>query len=246
LPEAKVADGLLKYFFEWDWEGAKRAFAEAWRLDLSALESNACYLHMLGTLGQSAEALNQVQRAVFLHPGSPSIQEELSCAAYYTGLLDQAEVYGRESVANDSENFMVYWSLARTLAQKKMYDQAITNLNFGRTKPGSSTFPAIEAELGYVSAKQGRTNEAEQVLATLHAREAREYIDPYLFAMIYAGFGDSENVFQHLNVACDKRSGWMVSFPVEPKFFPFRDDTRYQKLLTRMNLPASRLSPDRF
>lgn len=240
LPEAKIADGLLKYFFEWDWEGSKRAFAETWRLDLSALDSNACYLHMLDAFGQGAEALNQVQRAVSLHPTSTSIQEELGCAAYYAGLLDQAEVYCRESVANDPENFMVYWSLARTLAQKKAYDEAITSLNFGRTKPGSSAFPAIDAERAYVFAKQGRINEAEQLVATLHAREAKEYIDPYLFAMIYAGLGDTEKVFQHLKVACDKRSSWMVSFPVEPKFFPFRHDGRYEKLLTRMNLPASR------
>jgi tetratricopeptide (TPR) repeat protein/predicted Ser/Thr protein kinase len=246
LPEAKIADGLLKYFFEWDWDGAKRALEEAWRLDLSALDSNACYLHMLNTFGQDAEALKQVQRAVSLHPSSPIIQEELGCAAYYAGLLDQAEVYCRESVANDPENFMVYWSLARTLAQKKVYDQAITNLNFGRTKPGSSAFPAIDAELAYVAAKQGRTNDAEKIVAALHAREAKEFVDPYVFAMIYAGFGDSEKVFQQLNVACDKRSSWMVSFLVEPKFFPFRHDVRYQKLLTRMNLPASRLTPDRF
>jgi tetratricopeptide (TPR) repeat protein len=246
LPEAKIADGLLKYFFEWDWDGSRRAFDEAWRLDLSALDSNACYLHMLDAFGQGAKALNQVQRAVSLHPSSTSIQEELGCAAYYAGLLDQAEVYGRESVANDPENFMVYWSLARTLAQKKAYDEAMTSLNFGRTKPGSSAFPAIDAERAYVMAKQGRTDEAEQLVATLHGRETKEYIDPYLFAMIYAGLGDSEKVFQHLNVACDKRSSWMVSFPVEPKFFPFRKDARYQKLLARMNLPASRFSPDHF
>jgi serine/threonine protein kinase/Tfp pilus assembly protein PilF len=246
LPEAKIADGLLKYFFEWDWEGARHAFDEAWRLDLSALDSNACYLHMLDAFGQGAEALNQVQRAVSLHPSSPSIQEELGCAAYYAGLLDQAEVYCRESVATDPESFMVYWSLARTLAQKKAYDEANTNLNFGRSKAGSSAFPAIDAEQAYVFAKQGRMNEAERLVNALHAREAKEYIDPYLFAMIYAGLGDSEKVFQHLNVACDKRSSWMVSFPVEPKFFPFRNDVRYQKLLTRMNLPARRLSPDHF
>ena len=246
LPEAKIADGLLKYFFEWDWQGAKRTFAEAWRLDLSALDGNACYLHMLNTFGQGAEALNQVQRAVSLHPSSPIIQEELGCAAYYAGLFDQAEGYCRESIANDPENFMVYWNLARTLAQKKVYDQAITNLNFGRTKPGSSAFPAIDAELAYISAKQGRTDEAQQFVAALQARQAKEFIDPYVFAMIYAGFGDSEKVFAQLEVAGDKRSSWMVSFPVEPKFLPFRQDARYQKLLARMHLPASRPSPDRF
>jgi hypothetical protein len=141
---------------------------------------------------------------------------------------------------------MVYWSLARTLAQKKMYDEASTNLAFGRSKPGSAAFPALDAEQAYVFAKQGRTNQAEQLVAALHARETREYIDPYLFAMIYAGLGDADRVFRHLNAACDKRSSWMVSFPVEPKFFPFRPDARYQKLRARMNLPASRPAPDRF
>jgi tetratricopeptide (TPR) repeat protein len=243
LPEAKIADGVLKYFSDWDWAGANRALDEALRLDLSMVEANACYLHLLDVYGEGEQALRKVQRAVELHPSSPIIQEELGCAAYYAGLLDQAEAYCRESVANDPENFIVYWSLARTLAQKGAYDQAVTNLTFGRSKTGSAAFPALDAELAYVSAKQGRTNEAQEMIVALQARQAKEYIDPYLFAMIYAGLGDSQTLFQFLNIACDKKSLWMPSFAVEPKFSPFREDPRYQKLLVRMNLPAPRASP---
>jgi hypothetical protein len=61
--------------------------------------------------------------------------------------------------------------------------------------------------------------------------------------MIYAGLGDSDTLFHFLNMACDKKSLWMPSFAVEPKFLPFRDDPRYQKLLARMNLPAQHASP---
>jgi serine/threonine protein kinase/tetratricopeptide (TPR) repeat protein len=243
LPEAKIADGVLKYFSEWDWKGANRALDEALRLDVSMVEANACYLHLLDVYGEGEQALKKVQRAVELHPSSPVIHEELGCAAYYAGLLDQAEAYCRDSVANDPENFVVYWSLGRTLAQKGAYDQAVTNLTFGLGKTGSAAFPALDAELAYVCARQGRTNEAQQMIVALQARQAREYIDPYLFAMIYAGLGDSDTLFHFLNMACDKKSLWMPSFAVEPKFLPFRDDPRYQKLLARMNLPAQHASP---
>lgn len=240
LPEAKIADGVLKYFSDWDWAGANRALDEALRLDVSMVEANACYLHLLDVYGEGEQALKQVQRAVELHPSSPVIHEELGCAAYYAGLLDQAEAYCRDSVANDPENFAVYWSLGRTLAQKGVYDQAVTNLTFGRSKTGSAAFPALDAELAYVRARQGSTNEAHEMIVALQARQAREYVDPYLFAMIYAGLGDSETVFKFLNLACDKKSLWMPSFAVEPKFLRFREDPRYQKLLARMNLPAQR------
>jgi serine/threonine protein kinase/tetratricopeptide (TPR) repeat protein len=245
LPEAKIMDGLLKYFLEWDWEGAERALGEALRLDLSLVEANACYLHMLGVHGKGEEALQTVKRAAAMHPSSLLIQSELGCAAYYAGLFEEAETYAREYLRNDPDNPVVHWLLARTLAQNEKYADgkyadAVATLKMGQSKPGGN-WCALDSELGYIYARRGETNQAQQIIAALEAREQTEFIDPYIYAMIYAGLGDAQKVFEFLERACDKRSTWISSFRSEPKFTPYRNDPNYQRILVRLKLsPASR------
>jgi tetratricopeptide (TPR) repeat protein len=237
LPEAKITDGILKYFLEWDWPGAKKSLDEALRLDVSAVEANACYLHMQDVYGLGAEALGTVQRAVALHPSSLAIQAELGCAAYYAGLFDQAEAYSRESLRNEPDNPVVHWLLARTLAQKGRYDEALALLQAGKSKPGGE-WCALDGDLAYVHARMGETDRARQIIAALEARERAEYIEPYVYAVIHAGLGDADKMFECLHQACDKRSIFISSLPTEPKFAPYRSDPRYQRILMRMKLPV--------
>src|ERR1051326_1767466 len=122
LPEAKIADGLVKYFYEWDWQAAEQSIEEALRLDPSMVEADACYLHSLDVLGRGEDALKVVQRAVSLHPTSLAIQSELGCAAYYAGKFDQAVTFCRETLKTDPDNFGLYWLLGRALAQQQHYD----------------------------------------------------------------------------------------------------------------------------
>jgi hypothetical protein len=55
--------------------------------------------------------------------------------------------------------------------------------------------------------------------------------------MIHASLGETEELIANLNLACDKKSTWIPSLIVEPKFFPFRSDPRFQRVLSRLNLP---------
>lgn len=238
LPEAKIEDGLLKFFFEWDWAGAQRAVSEAVRTDLSAVQNNACYLHSLDVYGRGEEALKEVQRALALSPSSPTLQSELGCAAYYAGLFSQAAEYSRACIQSQPDNPMNYWLLARTLAQLGDYPSALINLHLGQSKPGGS-WSAFDAELAYVYARLGQSNEAGQTISSLQKREETEFVDPYLYAMAYSGLGDADKVFENLNKACDRKSSWCPSILVEPKFKPFQNDVRFKQVLARMKLPAS-------
>jgi TolB-like protein/tetratricopeptide (TPR) repeat protein len=239
LPEGKVVDGMLRFFSDWDWKGAAESLDEASRLDLSLVEGNACYLHMRDIYGQGEESLNEIQIAVALHPSSPAIQGELGCSAYYAGLFDSAESYSREMLKNDPENAATYFQLARTLAQKSNYQAALEILKIGKTKPGGN-WSALDAESAYVHAREGNTNAAQEIIAALKSRGQTEYIDPYIYAMIYAGLRDTNLVFEFLNKACDSKSTWIPSLPCEPKFAEYRTVPDYPRLLDRMKITGSR------
>ncbi|HVR35259.1 MAG TPA: hypothetical protein VMS21_05350, partial [Methylomirabilota bacterium] len=115
--------------------------------------------------------------------------------------------------------------------------EALDVLLRGRTAAGGD-WSGLLAEIGYTHARLGDGERAEAILEELRAREANEFIDPYTYAMIHVALGNYDEVFEALHAACEARSIFLPSFPVDPKFFPLRDDPRYNEILTRLNLPA--------
>src|SRR5262249_7848640 len=152
---------------------------------------------------------------------------ELSCAAYYEGNFAKAETYGLETLKKDPENFVLYFNLGRPLAQEGHYEQALAKLEKGRSKAGGD-WAGMLAEIAYIRARQGRTNEAQQIVEELRNRETqhKEFVDPYLYACIYAGLADADRVFENLSTAFNKKSAWLPSIVVEPKFNHLRKDRR--------------------
>jgi tetratricopeptide (TPR) repeat protein len=239
LPQAIAVDGVLGFFLDWNWQGGARALDQAVHLDPSIVERNACYLHCLQTVGRREEAFRAVERAVTLSD-SIAIEAELSCAAYYEGDFAKAEAYGLETLKKDPDNFLLYFNLGRPLAQEGRYEQALVMLEKGRTKDGGN-WGGMLAEIAYVRARQGRTNEAQQVIEELRNRETqlKEFVDPYLYACIYAGLGAADRAFEYLIAALNEKSAWLPSIVVEPKFNQLRNDRRYGEILARMKLPVT-------
>ena len=223
LPQAIAVDGFLRFFLDWNWQGAEQSLDQALHLDPSILERNACYLHCLQTVGRREEAFRAVERAVTLNPDSISIEAELSCAAYYAGNFAKAQLY---------------FNVGRPLAQEGRYEQALAMLEKGRSKAGGD-WAGMLAEIAYVRARQGRTNESQQIIEELRNRatQLKEFVDPYLYACIYAGLGDADRAFEYLTAALNKKSAWLPSIVVEPKFNHLRNDRRYGEILARMKLP---------
>jgi Tfp pilus assembly protein PilF len=236
LPGALIADGVLKYFHEWDWAAAERSVKQALLLDASKLEHHACYLHCLETVGRIEEALSTVRAAAEKHPSSIMIQSELGCATYYAGRFVEAETYWRDTLKRDPENAYLRWGLARTLAQQEKLGEAARELEIAQGKVGGD-WGAILAEIAYVHGREDRRADAMRVIDDLRAREAREFIDPYFFAIAHAGLGEADEVFRHLALAAGVRSTWIPSLPVDPKFAGLRADPRFLGLLAMLKLP---------
>jgi TolB-like protein/Tfp pilus assembly protein PilF len=240
LPQAIAVDGALRFFLDWDWQGAEQALDQALLLDPSIVERNACYLHCLQTLGRQEEAFRAVERAVTLSD-SISIEAELSCGAYYAGDFAKAEAYGLETLKKDPENYLLYFNMGRPLAQEGRYEEALTMLEKGRSR-ADGDWGGMLAEIAYIRARQGRTNESQQIIEELRKRETqrKEFVDPYLYACIYAGLGDADHAFEYLTAAFNKKSVWLPSIVVEPKFNALRNDRRYGEILAGMKLPFKR------
>jgi hypothetical protein len=91
---------------------------------------------------------------------------------------------------------------------------------------------------GYVLGRMGRTAEAKQVLRDL--QQTTRPVPPYQMAIVHAGLGDTNGVFEWLEKAHSVRDVTLVFLPVDPKMDPFRADPRFQALLDRCGFMRKR------
>jgi tetratricopeptide (TPR) repeat protein len=235
LPEAAMADAVLKFYHERDWHAAARGAHLVTNSDPSAAETHACFLHCAQTLGGVHDGQNEIAAAHRAQPDSMAIRSELSCSAYYARKFEDAEREARAALELDAENPIDYWSLARSLVQQGKFESARTELKRAQSKPGGD-WAGILAEVAYLEGRQDRRAEAAQVIAQMQAREKNEYIDPYLFAMVYAGLGDTAEICRQLEQAAANESPWIPNVALDPKFVGLKNEPRFRALLIKLNL----------
>ncbi len=115
--------------------------------------------------------------------------------------------------------------------QLGQHESALEALTIAVRFSGSNSKPA--SLRGYVLAKRGRLNEARQVLATLQTASHNRYVPPYAFALVHAGLGDHEAVFDWLTRAYSMRDVHLIYLPVDPKWDSYSADSRFQALVAR-------------
>lgn len=96
------------------------------------------------------------------------------------------------------------------------------------------------ASLAHVYAITNERTEAIRLLGKLVASARERYVDPFKFAIVYAGPGESAEALGWLERAMAARSPQMVYLtPMSRHFFArLRSEPRYRALLERMRWPT--------
>ena len=86
---------------------------------------------------------------------------------------------------------------------------------------------------GYVLARLGRADAAREVLAALDAASRQRYMPPYAWALVHAGLGQRDAMFEALDRAYAVRDVHLIYLPVSAQWDPYRKDPRFIELLAR-------------
>jgi tetratricopeptide (TPR) repeat protein len=101
----------------------------------------------------------------------------------------------------------------------------------------SENGPRFVALAGYAYAKSGQTQEAQKVLTKLEATSRNEYVAPTHFALVYAGLGQKDKMFEWLEKAYQDRDVILTQALSDPVLAPLRGDPRFVDLIRRVGLP---------
>lgn len=233
LAEAHCTLGLIKSWYDWDWEGAGREFQIALGLDPSQITALLWQSLNLSVTGKHQEAVSSVQRAREIEPLSASVNLYLGVAQTHAGQYDLANRQIQQSIELDPGYYRPYMFLGRNLHCLQRYDEAIAAYR----KALELTPDNIEslAYLGSVWAAKGERRRALNIIEQVQVTEDRT--EPaVLVATIYATLGMADEMYQSLERAVALKSTPVYIPVLTEDFGPYRTDPRYHAFLASIGL----------
>ena len=145
---------------------------------------------------------------------------------------DQAIEQERKTLDLDPNFIFAHDTIGDAFAQKSMIKEGIAE--FEKSLADIPGDPITLSLLGRAYALQGRRAEAEKVLDQMNELSKREYVPPFLRAVIYGALGEKDKAFEWLDKSVDEHFASHVK--TSPDFDPLRQDPRFTDVLRRMNL----------
>ena len=233
LSEVHHALGKIRYWFDWQWSDAERAFTRALELNRGNVDAHTHYATCLALLCRTDEALSQVARARELDPLSAYALSTAGVALLMARRYDEAVAMGLQALELQPGYRHALRFLTQSYQASGRYEEAVSCLD------AFSEETALLGHRGAALARAGRSDEARRILTELTARSQHEHVSPYSFARIHVALGEVTAGIDYLEKAFDERSPELPLVQL-PFWDPVRDDPRGQDFLRRLNLPDPR------
>jgi TolB-like protein/Tfp pilus assembly protein PilF len=240
LTETQTTLAFVSFWLDWDWPAAEAAYLKAITLDAN----HAMAHRMLGVLyshsGRHEAARSSMRRAreldMYGMHYALSAMIELHARDY-----DAALNFARQATVVAPDFWIGHYHLGQAYEQLGHHDLALEALTqAGRLVGGNSKVVGVR---GYIFGKLGRTNDAQEVLSTLHAVSAERYFPPYATALVLMGLGHHEQALEWLERAYEARDVHLIFLPVDPKWDGLQKDARFRDLVKRCGFITPRSLP---
>ena len=236
LAEAHNSLGVIKLFYEWDWDGAEQSFQQAIELNSGYADAYQRYGMLLVARGRFDEATVEFDHAQALDPLSLITKTISGYAFYYARRYEEAAERFQEVIEMDRNYSMAHFRLGLTYAQQRRFDEALAELQLSAQLSGDRD---VVAALGYVHGLKGDTAKARSAFAELKEREKAGFVSAYDKALINLGLGDREQATDWLEEAYKERSYWLIYMQVDPAIDPLRTSPRFTELLKKVAGPEA-------
>jgi tetratricopeptide (TPR) repeat protein len=235
LSEAHYAQGMVKHFFEWDWDGARTEYARAIELNPRNAMAHSWYAYLCAMFDEE-QTIALSARAMELEPYSPYIAATAGYAAHMICRFELARQRLDRALELDPDYVLATWM--RALVGLFLSEGAESVARLEKVVNIAGRVPLYLGFLGSAYGLTGRTTEARQVAAELEAMGKVRYIQPMALAWVYAGLHDKEATLLYLEKAYSERD--LIFMTVDYQIDFVREDPRFQRILLQMKLPLAR------
>ncbi len=226
LPEAHLAVGMYKLYYEWDWIGAEYALRRAIALNPNLADAHYHYAWMMELMGRGDEALRAGEITRELDPLDPFMLGWLADQYRSAGLYEKAIETAREAIDINPQHPVAWLVLGFTYSEMGRHAEAI------EAHQALQDNRFWKHAIGIVYANAGMADEAAAVLEGLGT------IKGFLTwrVLILAAMKNDDEFFAALAEARSARPPWF------PWFICWFQQTRYLAGDPRMQAYAAELN----
>jgi TolB-like protein/Tfp pilus assembly protein PilF len=237
LAEAHASLGFIKEVYDWDWDGAERAYRRAIELNPSYATAHHWYAMYLGIPRRYDEAFAYLRRAEELDPLSLRVRAGRGWLYFWSGQFDRMVQDAQTMLELEPNHGQVHYFLGHAYLAKGMYAEAIASYRREMARSGKAT--RLLAFTAYALGKAGETTEALKLIAELTERARHDYVAGNQLAIAHMGVGNKEEALRWLEHAFEQRTQ-LGDLNRGAHFWlqPLHSDPRYQDLLRRLRLPT--------
>jgi len=231
LSEAQASLGYVDFLLDWNWPIAEAAFRRAIALDPSYSRAQVLLGHVLSQTGRQGEAEAAMGRAREIDPANAMVHAMSAQIALQGRDYSAAVEHARQAIIVAPEFWIGHIQLGQVYEQLGRSEAAFEALASAARFSGGNT--KTMSFRGHLLAKLGRRDEARDVLRTLESASRDRYVPPFTIALVHAGLGEREAVFEWLERAYEARDVHLIFLPVDPRWDAYRADPRFGALLAR-------------
>jgi tetratricopeptide (TPR) repeat protein len=232
LGEAHAAAAITDFYVAWDWAAAERSFLRAIELNPNDAIAHQFYAQLLSCSRRHDEAITAIERARAIDPLAP-IMHTFAAGMYSSGgRYEVAFAAVRHALTLDPEHFPAHTVLGHLYDRTGDPDAALESYRTAhRLSRGNAVMLGFQ---GWVLGRKGRTDDARQVIATLEQIASSRHVPPSAFALVFAGLGDHDAAFQHLDRACASRDVFLITLMHAHWWDALRPDQRFGGLMRQI------------
>lgn len=238
--ESHLSLASIKFFHNWDFEGAEKSLNKALDLCLNSSLINQVHGWFLIAKGEFGKAIEKMEQALLLDPLSLPLIANLADAYGFAGRFEEAHRQYDKAIDMDPNFRRAFEGKGMLYIAAKEYDKAIASLEqyhklVGHPLKGLSS-------LGHAYAAAGQLEKAQDCLEKIQQRIQEEpdkvfYMD---LAFLYAGLGAYDKTLEYLHKTYEHRHGiaclgmiFCIRFPM---LHELRRDERFRNLVEKMNI----------
>jgi Tfp pilus assembly protein PilF len=236
--EAHTALAFVNFNWNWDVAGAEREFLRAIELNPDYVTAHHWYATFLMALARFPEALEQIERAQQLDPGSTSILTDKALILFYKGDKDQATLLLKQIEASQPQFFSTHQYLAYIYEAEGDYpnylDESRESAMLSHNEQSLSILQ--EGEKGFRSG--GKQEMFQRILQAQKKLFHQGAIYAYWLAATEAQLGNKTEAITYLEDSHQRHEPEFLSIRICPCFSNLHDDSTFRKLVAKAGLPA--------
>jgi eukaryotic-like serine/threonine-protein kinase len=236
--EAAAVLADLRFYYDWDWQGADRAYQRAIALNTSFARARSQYARYLAAAGRRDESIAESTRAAELDPMSASAASTKALMMYYARDYQGALGAIGHALQLEPSSASAYFVRSRIDAALGALQEAIAANERALALGGNGSAIGWRAHLIRLQAVAGSPDQARSALAQLRedVGSKNQRIRYSQLAFVYEALGEHDRAVEFVEKALGEREPDLLWLAVDPRADSLRSNPRFDQVIAKLGM----------